>query len=622
MRFVRFIWRLMVGIKDALVLLLLLLFFGALYLVLSSSPNPAVASSGALLLDFRGSLVEQPAEGDPLGVLSGDSGRVTQYRLRDLVRAIDAAAHDAKVKAVVLDLDAFTGGGQAAIATAGAALDKIRAAGKPVLAFATGYTDDSYQLASHASEIWVDPLGAVLIAGPGGSRLYYKGLLDKLGVTARVYKVGQFKSAVEPYIRTDQSPAARAANQALADALWASWRQEVGQARPKAQLADYVERIELAGGLPGKSFAESAVAAGLADQIGDRAAFGRRVAQIAGDNARKAGGGFARIPFDNYLAGHPARSSGGAIGVVTVAGDIVDGIAPPGTAGGETIARLVADALAEKDLKALVVRIDSPGGSVTGSDRIRSAIMQAKAKGLPVVVSMGSLAASGGYWVATAGDRIFAEPATITGSIGVFGILPTFEGALAKLGLSADGVATTALSGQPDVLKGTSPAVDRLLQAGVEQIYARFIGLVAEARHLPVARVDEIGQGRVWAGGAARQLGLVDAFGGVDDAIAEAARRAGLDPASVHPVYIEREPSFRLKLLRDLFGGNGGGDSARDAFSRIAARPEALVATAIAEARKIARGPAIQVRCLECPADAPTLNDRRLAATLIERVGL
>ena len=266
MGFSVFFCMLFVGIKDALVLLLLLLFFGALYLALSASPNPAVASSGALLLDFRGSLVEQPAEGDPLNFLSGDSGRVTQYRLRDLVRAIDAAVADSHVKAVVLDLDAFTGGGQAAIATAGEALDRMRRAGKPVLAFATGYTDDSYQLASHASEIWVDPLGAVLIAGPGGSRLYYKGLLDKLGVTARVYKVGQFKSAVEPYTRADQSPAARAANQALADALWQSWRQEVGVARPKAQLADYVGRIELAGGLPGKSFAESALAAGLADR--------------------------------------------------------------------------------------------------------------------------------------------------------------------------------------------------------------------------------------------------------------------------------------------------------------------------------------------------------------------
>ncbi len=623
MRFVRFIWRLLVGIKDALVLLAMLLFFAGIYLALSSSPNPAVASSGALLLDFRGSLVEQPADADPLGFLSNDSAQVTQYRLRDLVRAIDAAATDGSVKVVVLDLDAFAGGGQAAIATAGAALDQVRRAGKPVLAFATGYTDDSYQLASHASEVWIDPLGAVLLAGPGGSRLYYKGLLDKLGVTARVYKVGQFKSAVEPYTRADQSPAARQANQALVDALWRSWREEVGAARPKAQLADYVGRIELGGGLPGKSFAESAIAAGLADHIGDRGAFGRRVAALAGTNAKNIDGDFARIPFDNYLAAHPERSGGGAIGVVTVAGDIVDGIAPPGTAGGETIAKLLLDALATKNIKALVVRIDSPGGSVTGSDRIRSAIIRAKAKGLPVVVSMGSVAASGGYWVATAGDRIFAEPATITGSIGVFGILPTFEGALAKLGLSADGVATTPLSGQPDVLKGTSPQVDRLLQSGVEQIYARFIGLVGAARHLPVARVDQIGQGRVWAGGAARQLGLVDAFGGLDDAIAEAARRAGLDPAHVHPVYIEREPSFRLKLLRDLFGGNGGNDdNARDPFSRIAARPAALVATAVAEARKIAHGPAIQVRCLECPAAPPSGGDQRLAAALLERIAL
>ena len=240
MRVVRGLWRVLVGVKDALVLLLMLLFFGGLFAALSISPNPRLPGSGALVLALDGNLVEQPAEANPLGSITGSGPMTHEYRLRDVVRALDGATTDGNVKAVVLDLDRFVGGGQAAVATVGEAIDRVRRAGKPVLAYATGYTDDGYQLAAHASEVWLDPVGAVLLTGPGASHLYYKGLLDRLGVTAHVYKVGEFKSAVEPFIRTDQSPAAREANQALADALWGSWLADVGHARPKAALAAYV----------------------------------------------------------------------------------------------------------------------------------------------------------------------------------------------------------------------------------------------------------------------------------------------------------------------------------------------------------------------------------------------
>ena len=221
--------------------------------------------------------------------------------------------------------------------------------------------------------------------------------------------------------------------------------------------------------------------------------------------------------------------------------------------------------------------------------------------------------------MATPADRIYAEPSTITGSIGVFGILPTFEGTLAKLGLSADGVKTTPLSGEPDLYRGTSPEFDRLIQRGVEDIYRRFTGLVAQSRGLPIARVDEIGQGRVWAGGTARQIGLVDAFGSLDDAIADAARRAKLDPAKVHPVFIEREPSPWKQLLSDFLTPRPAEDTdARDPWSRAAARPEIMLATALTEARSIAAGPAIQVRCLECPAAAPLTRGGSWALLLRE----
>ena len=624
MRFVRAFWRFLVGVKDALALLALLLFFGTVYVAISMGGPDKVASGGALLLALDGTLAEQPADANPVDLVSSGGGRqMHEYRLRDLTRAIRAAATDGRVKAVVLDLDGFMGGGQAAISAVGASLDQVRKAGKPVLAFATGYSDSSYLLASHASEVWLDPLGAVLTPGPGGSQLYYKGLLDKLGVDAHVYRVGKFKSAVEPYTRTDASPEAKAMNQALIDALWGRWQGEVAAARPRARFAPYLADL-VQGRFGDGTMADAAVAAGLVDRLGDRIAFGQRIARIVGPADKAGPGGFKTIALDSWTSANPAPTSGDAIGVLTVAGDIVDGDAQAGTAGGASIAKSLAKALAKGDLKALVVRVDSPGGSVTASDRIRSAILAAHAQGLPVVVSMGSVAASGGYWVATAGDTILADPATITGSIGVFGIIPSFEGSLKKIGLSSDGVGATPISGQPDVLKGTTPQVDALIQAGITQTYARFTRLVAAARHLPVARVDEIGQGHVWVGVAARQLGLVDGFGGLDDAIAEAARRARLDPANVHPVYIEREVSTTVKLLRMLTGDTSSDAEAqvRDPFASLARRPDLALAEALGDARHILAGPLIQARCLACGGEAPSPADVAFARKLMAHAAL
>jgi protease-4 len=623
MRIVRGIWRVLVGVKDALVLLLLLIFFGGLFAALSASPNPKVADSGALVLNLTGSIVEQPSQSDAFALISGSAPVAREFRLRDIVRSLNTAARDTQVKAVVLDLSAFVGGGQATIAAAGEALDRVRAAGKPVLVYALGYTDDSYQLASHASEIWMDPMGAVLITGPGRSNLYYKGLLDRIGVTPKVFRVGEFKSAVEPFTRTDMSPEARAANQLVGDALWSAWQREVSRARPKAQLPGYLSAPMTLVNATGGDMAAAAQRAGLVDQVGDRLAFGRKVAQLAGRGDSKAPGDFSAIPLSRYVAAHPEQTNGDAIGVLTVAGNIVDGRAGPGSAGGDTISRLLLDALDEKQLKALVVRVDSPGGSATASERIRAAILEARRRGLPVVVSMGTVAASGGYWVASAGDAILAEPSTITGSIGVFGILPTFQGALAKLGLTADGIKTTPLSGQPDVLRGTTPEFDALMQTSINDIYRRFTTIVAQSRRLPVGRVNQIGQGRVWDGGTAQRIGLVDGFGGLDAAIAEAARRAKLAPAKVHPVFIEKEPSFAERLL-DGYNRSGRDTEAAapvDAFTRIAHRPQDLLATSLADARVLAEGPAVQVRCLECAVHAtPQPVDRGVAKLLLERL--
>lgn len=610
MTFIGKAWRLLVGIKDALVLLFLLLFFGGLYALLSASPYDDSARDGTLRLDLAGAIVEQPAEESALSALGG--GSVTrEYRLAEVVRSLDAAAASSRIRAVALDLDIFTGGGQTAIADVGAALDRVRRSGKKVVAYATGYSDDSYQLAAHADEVWLDPLGTVVIAGPGGANLYYAGLMQRLGITANVYRVGTYKSAVEPYTRSDMSPEARAASQALADGLWQTWQQDVRQARPRANVAGWVQNpqafIQAANG----DLAQAAQRAGLVDRVGDRVAFGQRMAELGGAGETAIPGSYRAVHYDAWAAENPLSRSG-QIGVLTVAGTIVDGHAALGTAGAETVVETLETGLRNNTLKALVVRVDSPGGSVLGSERIRRAILGVRERGIPVVISFGSVAASGGYWIATAGDTILAEPSTITGSIGVFGILPSFEGTLQRIGVGADGVRTTPLSGQPDILRGPSEEADRLLQAGVEGTYRRFIALVSRARRLPPARVNEIAQGRVWAGGTARQLGLVDRFGSLDDAIAEAARRANIAPGDASPVFLDKPPSFWAQLLRGVAGDENTARSP-DAYSRLARRPQAVLEQVLADAQAMLDGPAIQARCLECPAIAPVRRPSRAA---------
>ncbi|MCY7271719.1 MAG: signal peptide peptidase SppA [Sphingomonas bacterium] len=602
MRFVRAIWKVLVGVKDALVLIVMLMFFGGLYAALSSRPAPI--SDGVLVLDLKGTITEQPSQAAFTDVLSG-AGGIREYRLRDLIAALDNARTDDRVKSVALDLDAFAGGGQTAIGDLGEAVRRVRTSGKPVLAYATAYTDDSYQLASNASEIWLNPMGAVAIAGPGGKNLYYKGLMDKLGITANVYRVGTYKAAVEPFTRSDMSPEAKANAQALAGALLETWREHVAAARPKAAVVDYMRDPVAALDGSGGDLGNAAVAARLVDKLGERTAFEARLATLGGkDDEQK--GGYRSIGLTNYLGDVLDNDPDGPIGIVTVAGEIVDGKASAGNAGGETIARLIEKGLRDDGMKALVVRVDSPGGSAIASERIRQAILGARAKKIPVVISMGNVAASGGYWVATAGDKIYAEPSTITGSIGVFGILPSFQGSLAKLGIGADGVKTTPLSGEPDLLAGPSPEAGRMIQAGVESIYRQFLTIVAQSRRKTPAEIDAIAQGRVWDGGTARQLGLVDGFGGLDEAIAAAAGLAKLgDERGVR--YLDRSPTFAEEFMA-MFSGDDAEAAPTDAFAALAPAPEALLDVALADVRRILAGPSIQVRCLDCPVELRTSN--------------
>ena len=605
MEFAAKVWKLLVGLKDALVLAFMLLFFMVLYGALTARPNVGVVREGALLVRLNGSVVEEPQLIDPLSSVMSGTVPTHEYRARDIVRALRGAAQDDRVKAVVLDLSRFTGGGMVHMQEIGQALDAVRAAKKPVLAWAVGYADDGVLLAAHASEVWVDPMGGAFVLGPGGNNLYYKGLIDRFKVTAHIFKVGTYKDAVEPYTQSEMSAPSREARVALLGALWEQWQADVAKARPKANLQlvskDPVGWLKASQG----DAAAAAKAAGLVDRVGTHAEFGQRVAELAGkDPLDKSPGAFAHTNLATWLAANPAPEPGKVIGVVTIAGEIVDGKAGPGVAGGERIAKLLDSAL-EEDLAALVVRVDSPGGSVMASEEIRNAILRYKAKGIPVVVSMANLAASGGYWVSTPGSRIFAEPATITGSIGIFATIPSFERALAEYGVTGDGVKTTPLSGQPDLITGLSPEVEAMIQASIENGYSRFLGLVSASRKKTPQEIDRVAQGRAWDGGTARQIGLVDQFGGLDDALAYAAKQAKLEDGGWHAKYLGADASPYASLFERFGGGDEDGEdrpaTAQDLVAIAAQRQQATLARAFAGVERLMTARGAQAYCLDCP---------------------
>jgi len=604
-------WKVIVGIKDAMVLIFMLLFFLALFSILSATPNPGQVREGALQIDLSGYVVEERTAVDPFTTLLSGQAPPTEHQARDLVRALDAAATDDRIKAVVMDMSAFVGGGQVHLQAIGEAMDRVRQAEKPVLTYAIGYGDDHMHLAAHATEIWADPLGGALIAGPGGSNLYYAELLERLNINTRVYRVGEFKSAVEPYLLDGPSEAAQENRAALYGALWEEWQANVTKARPDLDLdrvtSDPVAWVQASSG----DLAKAALDAGLVDKLGDSVEFGTRVAEIVGEDSwDEAPGAYARTELSPFLAdvGPGTGSSSNQIAVVNVAGVIVDGNAGPGSAGGTRIADLLDAALDDDGIKGLVVRVDSPGGSVLASEEIRRAIERFRAKEIPVAISFANVAASGGYWVATAGDRIFAQPETITGSIGVFAVLPTFEDAASEIGVSADGYQTTPLSGQPDIIAGLSPEVDAILQAGVEDTYSDFLSRVAEARGMSVEQVDTIAQGRVWDGGTARQLELVDQFGGLAEALQWVAGKAELEEDDWSARFLGSQEANYDSLIRQLFTsaltpviGDAPQTRGGDLFAMASVRREATLNQLSRDAQLLAGTRGIQAYCLECP---------------------
>lgn len=554
-----FLVRLVIALAVTLVVVVVLV-------AVFGSHKPTVPASSALVINLHGNLVEQ-FSGDPvqraLAKLIGQKVP-KQTRLRDVVTAIENAKSDARIKALVIEPDDLAGGGL----LGGAALSDLRniahaigdfrATGKPVFALGDSYTQSQYYLASMANTVFIHPQGQVFLHGYGLYQPYFKDALDKLGVTVNVFRVGKYKSAMEPFMLNGMSPAARKDWGNVVNTLWTIYQQDVDKVRDlKAGTLDaYVSGMGANLAADGGDGAQLALKSGLVDKVATEDQMVAAVAKVVG----KSGHSFRQIDYLNYLKATGADTSklkrgDDTVGVIVAAGDIMTGDQPPGAIGGESTSELIRKARYNPAIKALVLRVDSPGGSAFASDLILRQIELTKEAGKPVIVSMGALAASGGYWISMAGDRIYADPATLTGSIGIFGYQPTFSKALAKIGIHSDGVGTTPLSDSSDPMRPMSAEMKQAFQASVDFGYRQFITNVARNRHMSVEAVNAIAQGRVWTGEQAKKIGLVDRFGNLQDAIAEAAKLAKLSPHySVR--YIERPLSLSDKLLIAIANSN------------------------------------------------------------------
>jgi len=544
-------WRGVDQLRRASINLLFLAVVAVIVASWGSSRIEPLPADAALVIAPNGTLVEQRTVRSPMSVLQGGDG-IRQVLLRDVVDAIRHAATDPRIKVLIVEPDSLAGAGLSKLQEIGAAMADFRKAGKKIYAWGKNFNQTQYHLAAHADEVFLNPDGYVLLTGFGRYPTYFKGLFDQLGVKVQVFRVGTYKSFVEPYTRSDMSPEDRDATREYLDAAWQAYQADIAAARPKAggQIARYVgEAPELLAAADGDS-AKMALDAGFVDGLKSADEWREFLRQQVGPAAD--GKGFKHVDLATYIgrvreeASHPAAK----IGVVVAQGAIVDGEQPPGVVGGDSVAGLIRQAREDDAIKAVVLRIDSPGGSATASEVIRRELALTRKAGKPVVVSMGSVAASGGYWIAMAADEVWASPTTITGSIGIFAMLPDLSGPLAKLGLTVDGIGTTPLAAGLDPRRPLDPQIGRLLQASIEHGYKRFLTVVGEARKMSPEAVDQVAQGRVWMGSQAKDKGLVDKLGGLDAALKAAAGRAGLTDYDVS--YVEKPLSPRDQLLSKL----------------------------------------------------------------------
>jgi len=538
------------------------LLFIALLLILVGSfigqPPVIVERGSALLLNPKGALVDQLTYEDPLDALVADSvgsDLNNEILLGDVLNAIELAGNDEDISSIVLSLSNLQPSGFSKLQEIGIALTTFRQSGKKVYAYADNYSQGQYYLASHADEIILNPMGIVNIEGFSTYQTYYKDALDKLGINVHIFRVGEYKSAVEPFERNNMSIAAREANQEWLGDLWQHYVSGVAIARDIEPefINDFINTLDQHLTEFNGDMASLVLDRNLVDQLLDRGEANDYLKNVIG--ADNNGEDFLYIALENYLTArneqlNTLQENRDKIGLIVASGTIYDGSRNAGEIGGDPLQELIRRAREDDTIKALVLRIDSGGGSAFASEVIRSELEMLQVAGKPLVVSMGSVAASGGYWIATPADEIWASPSTITGSIGIFGLYPTFEDSFDKLGLNTDGLGTTDLAGALNIGRELPELAENVLQSMLEDGYNRFINLVATARNMSLEEVDAIAQGRVWSGEDAHNLGLVDNLGNLDEAIASAATLAGLSEYSTQMV--EQPLSPGQQLLQDL----------------------------------------------------------------------
>jgi protease-4 len=525
-----------------------------LLMIFAEPDSPQVPSESALVLAPAGVISEEVPIANATDLILGSSF-MRGSLLRDMQEALLRATTDDRIKALVIDTRDLLSISPAQMEALGSAIVLFKQSGKPVYAWAESFNQQQYALASHADSIMLHPMGSVMLNGYGGSQLFFRDLLDRMNVTVHVFRVGEFKSASEPYTRMDMSEESRADSQALVDALWGRYLDNVAANREmpaevfQAYADQYAQRLVSANG----DMARVAFEAGMIDNIAGADSFRRQVAATVGVED----GSFRQIHFEDYLLASATAQPviADQVGIIVAQGTIMPGEQAPGLIGADSTVELIRQAQQNDAIRSVVVRVDSPGGSAIASEEIRAALVQLQQAGKPVVVSMGGTAASGGYWIAATADEIWASPATITGSIGVIGVIPTFENALAYLGVGVDGVGTTALSGSGDPLSGLDETMQLIFQSNVEDAYRRFLQLVADGRNMSVAEVDAIAQGRVWTGEQALGLGLVDSLGDLDQAVNAAAQLAGLN--EWESVYLQRPLSTGEQFLIQMIDTMG-----------------------------------------------------------------
>lgn len=557
--FFKWTWRVLNLVREMvlnLFFIFLVLVGVGIWMQIGNGSNSEQTARGALLLDISGVIVDKPSTNHRLGALGrqlfgASSDRLQENSLFDIVNAIRQAKDDRNITGIVLDLKNFTGADQPSMRYIGKALREFRDSGKPVFAVGENYSQGQYYLASFANKIWLSPQGQVDLHGFATNGLYYKTLLDKLKVSTHVFRVGTYKSAVEPFIRDDMSPAAREADSRWIGELWQNYLHTVSANRQISPQQPFPGAQAIIDGLTsvGGDTAKYALDHKLVDALASSADVEKALTKQFGWS--KTENNYRAISYYDYSLKTPA-DTGGTIAVIFANGAIMDGEETPGNVGGDTTASQIRDARLDPKVKAIVLRVNSPGGSVNASEVIRAELAAARAAGKPVVVSMGGMAASGGYWISTPANYIVASPSTLTGSIGIFGVINTVENSLSSIGVHSDGVSTSPLA-DISMTKALSPEVQQMMQLSIEYGYKRFITLVADARKRTPEQIDKIAQGHVWTGEDAKANGLVDSLGDFDDAVAKAAELAKLK--QWHLDYYQDEPTV-LDMVMDSMTGS------------------------------------------------------------------